>query len=295
MKRFASLFLIFVAAAAVSAQTPVAKDVQVLGQKIHYLEAGSGPTVILLHGLGGDASNWAATVPALSKSFHVFVPDQIGFGASDKPLANYRVGMLVDFLDGFCKKLAITKATVVGNSLGGWTAMAFTIAHPDKVERMVLVDSAGFSFEHLGGSKPTREMLEVMNVSTVEGAKTLIGIIFANKSMATDAVAETFLAEHLRRNDGYTIERFIDSLMRGEDVVDGKLAKIKVPTLVVWGREDLLTPLAGGKMMANEIAGSEIVILDRCGHVPQIECAAPFNAALIKFLSGGTAQPTAQR
>jgi 2-hydroxy-6-oxonona-2,4-dienedioate hydrolase len=283
------------AASALWAQAPAPKEVQVFGQKIHYLEAGSGPTVILLHGLGGDASNWAATIPALSKSFHVFVPDQIGFGASDKPLANYRVGMLVDFLDGFCKKLAIAKATIVGNSLGGWTAMAFTLAHPDKVDRMVLVDSAGFSFEHLGGSKPTREMLEVMNVSTVEGAKTLLGVILANKAMATDAVAENFLAEHLRRNDGYTIERFIDSMLRGEDVVDGKLAKIKVPTLVVWGREDLLTPLAGGKMMANEIAGSEIVILDRCGHVPQIECAAPFNAALLKFLGSGTAQPTAQR
>jgi 2-hydroxy-6-oxonona-2,4-dienedioate hydrolase len=287
--------LILGLAPAIWAQAPAPKDVQVFGQKIHYVEAGSGPTVILLHGLGGDASNWAATIPVLSKSFHVFVPDQIGFGASDKPLANYRVGMLVDFLDGFCKKLAITKATIVGNSLGGWTAMAFTLAHPEKVERMVLVDSAGFSFEHLGGSKPTREMLEVMNVSTVEGAKTLIGVIFANKAMATDAVAETFLAEHLRKNDGYTMERFIDSILRGEDVVDGKLAKIKVPTLLVWGREDLLTPLPSGKMMANEIAGSEIVILDKCGHVPQIECAAPFNAALLKFLSSGTAQPTAQQ
>ena len=138
-------------------------------------------------------------------------------------------------------------------------------------------------------------MLEVMNVSTVQGAKTLLGIILANKSMATDAVAENFLAEHLRRNDGYTIERFIDSLLRGEDVVDGKLGGIKVPTLVVWGREDLLTPLPGGKMMANEIVGSEIVILDHCGHIPQLECSAPFNAALVKFLGAGTAQPTAER
>src|SRR5258708_9998087 len=292
-KRFTVFILLSVSA--VWSQAPASKDVQVFGQKIHYLEAAPGPSVTLLHGLGGDAHNWAATVPALSKSFHVFVPAQLGCGASDKPLANYRVGMLVDFLDGFCKKLGITKATVVGNSLGGWTAMAFTLAHPEKVERMVLVDSAGFSFEHLGGSKPTREMLEVMNVSTVQGAKTLLGIILANKSMATDAVAENFLAEHLRRNDGYTIERFIDSILRSDDVVDAKLAGIKVPTLVVWGREDLLTPLPGGKMMAHEIPGSEIVILDHCGHVPQIECSAPFNAALIKFLGAGAAQPTANR
>src|SRR5260370_27842243 len=100
MKRFTAFALL--AASALWAQAPAPKEVQVFGQKIHYLEAGSGPAVILLHGLGGDASNWAATIPALSKSFHVFLPDQIGFGASYKPRATYRVGSLVDFLVASC-------------------------------------------------------------------------------------------------------------------------------------------------------------------------------------------------
>ena len=143
------------------AQAPASKQVEVFGQKIHYLEAGSGPNVILLHGLGADATNWAMNTSMLAKSFHVFVPDQIGFGESDKPMINYRVGTLVDFLDGFYKKVGITKATVVGNSLGGWAAMAFTLAHPDKVERMVLVDSAGYSFEKLGTqSRPSRRWMD---------------------------------------------------------------------------------------------------------------------------------------
>jgi pimeloyl-ACP methyl ester carboxylesterase len=116
-------------------------------------------TVILLHGLGADATNWAMNTAVLATSFHVLVPDQIGFGESDKPLINYRVGTLVDFLDGFYKKVGVSKATVVGNSLGGWTALAFTLAHPEKVERMVLVDSAGYSFEKLGGVKPSTETL----------------------------------------------------------------------------------------------------------------------------------------
>jgi|SRR5215471_18285988 len=76
-------------------------QVQVFGQKIHYLEAGSGPVVILLHGLGGDATNWVQTIPALAARYHVFVPDQVGFGQSDKPLIDYRVSTLVDFLDEF--------------------------------------------------------------------------------------------------------------------------------------------------------------------------------------------------
>jgi 2-hydroxy-6-oxonona-2,4-dienedioate hydrolase len=287
MKRLA--LSIFVVAAVAWAQAPASKQVDVFGQKIHYLEAGSGPNVILLHGLGADATNWAANTSLLAKSFHVYVPDQIGFGESDKPLINYRVATLVDFLDGFCKKLGIAKASIVGNSLGGWTAMAFTLTHPDKVEKMVLVDAAGYSFDRLGQPKPTREMLEALNPSTVAASKAVLGIILANKAMATDGLAEQLFTGHLKHNDGYTIDRFIDSILRGEDVVDGRLGAIKAPTLVVWGREDALTPLAGGKLMATEIAGAESVILDHCGHVPQLECSGAFNTALLKFLGAGAA------
>jgi len=280
-------------AAVALAQAPASKTVDVFGQKIHYLEAGFGPNVILLHGLGGDASNWALSVPLLAKSFHVYVPDQIGFGESDKPLINYRVATLVDFLDGFTKKVGITKASIVGNSLGGWAAMGYTLAHPDKVEKMVLVDSAGYSFDKLGGPRPTHEMLEGLNPSTLAGAKGVLAIVLANKAMINDAVAEQMLTSHLKHNDGYTIDKFIDSILRSEDVVDGKLGAIKAPTLVIWGREDALVPLAAGKMLATEIPGAGSVILDHCGHVPQLECAVPFNAALMKFLAAGTGQSTA--
>jgi len=294
MKKPTLLTVVVLLASAVHAQTPASKQVEVFGQKIHYVEAGSGPTVILLHGLGGDVGNWAATVPALAKSFHVLAPDQIGFGDSAKPLIDYRVATLVDFLDGFCKKLGVNKAAVVGNSLGGWTAMAFTLAHPDKVERMVLVDSAGYSLSRSGQPVPP-DVLRGLNPSTVEGSKNLMKVIFANQAIVTDEFAERAFAEHLRKNDGYTIDRFIDSILLNQDVLDGKLGGIKVPTLIIWGREDALTPLAGGQMMAKEIAGSETVILDRCGHVPQMECAGPFNAALLKFLGSGSSQPATSR
>src|ERR1700693_6165326 len=220
------IVLSIVTASVIWAQSPASKQVEVFGQKIHYLEAGSGPNVILLHGLGADAANWAMNTSVLAQSFHVYVPDQIGFGESDKPMINYRVGTLVDFLDGFCKKLGIAKATVVGNSLGGWTAMAFTLAHPDKVERMVLVDSAGYSFEKLGGPKPTKETLDGLNPATVAASKAVMALILANKALATDQIAEQLFASHLRKNDGYTIERFIESILRGEDVVDGKLGAV---------------------------------------------------------------------
>lgn len=287
MKRIVAVAFGLLAALTAWAQAPASKQVEVFGQKIHYVEAGSGPTVILLHGLGGDASNWALTVPALAKSFHVFVPDQIGFGASDKPMINYRVATLVDFLDGFYKKTGITKAVVVGNSLGGWTAMAFTLAHPDKVERMVLVDAAGLSPKHTGTPDIDRNALQALNPSTLAGTKALLQTILANKAIATDEFVAQAFAQHMQRNDGYTINQFIDSVLRGEDFLDGKLGSIKIPTHVIWGREDGLTPLATGKVMAGDIPGAEMTVLDHCGHVPQIECAAAFNAALLKFLNSG--------
>jgi pimeloyl-ACP methyl ester carboxylesterase len=277
-----------VIAAPICAQQVTEHDVQVFGQKIHYLEAGAGPAVILLHGLGGDATNWAQTLPVLATQYHVFAPDQIGFGKSDKPFIDYRVSTLVDFLDEFCAKLGIGKASVVGNSLGGWTALAFTLTHADKVDRMILVDSAGYSSARLGGPKPSRDALRTLNASTLEGDRTLMRLIFYHQQMISDGFVRAAFASKLQKNDGYTVDQFIESIVREEDVVDGKLGAIKAPTLIVWGREDRLIGLATAKALAEDISGAKTVILDECGHVPHIECAAPFNKVLLDFLSGGS-------
>src|SRR5215204_4964219 len=144
---FAPLFTLCLAAAA-AAQVPAAqpqKEAVVFGQKIKYVEAGSGPVVVLLHGLGGNSTNWAFNTPALAQKFRVVVPDQVGFGQSDKPLINYRVGTYVDFLDKFLAELKVERATLVGNSMGGWVAALYALRYPAKVERLVLVDSAGFA------------------------------------------------------------------------------------------------------------------------------------------------------
>ena len=274
------------AAAAGSAQTPAVADKQaeVFGQQIHYQEAGSGPVVILLHGLGGDVSNWAPTIPALAKQYHVYAIDQIGFGQSAKPMIAYRVATLVDFLHGFYKQVGITKATLVGNSLGGWTAAAFTIAYPDKVEKLVLVDAAGYSPER-SGLKLTRETLQLLNPATLADLKRTLGTIFYNKALITDATVEQFFAQKLKRGDGYTISQFLETALTGQDFLDSKVKQIKAPTLVIWGRQDELTPLTMGEAFAQDIAGAEKAYLDKCGHVPQIECAAAFNTALLKFLN----------
>ena len=241
-----------------AAQSAVAdKSVTVYGVKIHYQEAGSGPAVILLHGLGGDVSNWAQTIGPLSQKYRVIVPDQIGFGRSDKPMINYRVGTLVDFLDGFYKELKLDRASLVGNSLGGWTAAAYALAHPEKVERLVLVDAAGFAIT--GDVDP--RILNGLNPSTRDAVKQVMSLVFYNKQIyASDAAVDLLFARKMTAGDGYTIQRFIDSITRGEDVLDNRLGAVKQPTLIIWGREDGLTPIAMGERFKKEIPGS-----DACG------------------------------
>ena len=95
------------------------KFISVYGQKIHYVEAGSGTTVILLHHLGGDLSDWDKTIPMLSTKHHVIAFDQIGTGQSDKPFINYRPATWVDFLNRVYEELKISSASLVGHSMGG--------------------------------------------------------------------------------------------------------------------------------------------------------------------------------
>jgi pimeloyl-ACP methyl ester carboxylesterase len=270
-----TLFVVSVA----NAQT--AKEVLVFGQKIQYVEAGTGPTVILLHGLGGSSQVWSFNIGPLAEKFHVVVPDQIGFGKSDKPLVNYRIRTYVDFLDQFCKQLKIERATLVGNSMGGWIAAMFTAQFPDRVDKLVLVDAAGY--------RPPKDFdmstLFGLNPTTREGMKVLVGKVFYNKALQSDALIDQSIAVRLAAGDGYTINSITESIIRGEDFLDDVVKTIKRPTLLIWGRQDGLVPLAEGEHFNKDIAGSKLIVIDQCGHVPNVEKPGEFNAALLKFLN----------
>lgn len=278
------VFLIAIAfCVATLANAQTSKEVVIFGQKIHYVEAGSGPTVILLHGLGGSSQVWQLNIAALAEKYHVVVPDQIGFGKSDKPLVNYRIRTYVDFLDQFCKQLRIERASLVGNSMGGWIAAAFTAAFPDRVDKLLLVDAAGY--------KPPKDLdtrtFYGLNPTTREGMKVLVAKVFYNKLFLTDAAIDQSIAVRLAAGDGYTINSITESIIRGEDFLDDAVKTIKRPTLLIWGRQDGLVPLAEGEHFNRDIAGSKLVVFDQCGHMPQIEKPAEFNAAVLKFLGEG--------
>jgi pimeloyl-ACP methyl ester carboxylesterase len=258
---------------------PAEKTVQVFGQKIVFYEAGAGPNVILIHGLGADASSWMFNIAALSEKYHVLALDQIGFGQSSKPLVDYKIGTFVDFLHEFMRVLRIPQATLVGSSLGGWIAADFAARYPQMVEKLVLVDAAGI--KPTGDPRPAVDL----NPATLEGTRRVLESIVYDKRWVNDQMVQQAFEKRLRTSDGYTIERVLAGVFAGHQYLDDKLGAIHAPTLAAWGRNDELAPLSAGERFQKGIAGAKIVVFDQCGHIPQVEKAAEFNRTILEFLA----------
>ncbi len=260
---------------------PPEKTAAVYGQNIHYIEAGQGPAVILLHGLGGSKEAWLANFAALVSKYHVYALDQLGCGHSDKPMIDYKIATWSDFLQGFMQSQNIPKATLVGNSLGGWIATEFAVQHPEMVDKLVLVDAAGLAGNIQGFPADIRIDL---NPSTIAGWRTLLQSIFYDKTIVTDEDAMHLFANRMRNNDGYTVERALAGFAAVPQFEDDKLKSIHAPTLVVWGRNDELISVDRAKKFGSGIPGAKVVVFEQCGHVPQIEKPEEFNRALLEFL-----------
>ncbi|CAN5865794.1 alpha/beta fold hydrolase [soil metagenome] len=283
LKNLTAVYLwIFILSLAIFGQAPQEKTATVFGAKIRYLEAGDAakPTVILLHGLGAQAESWQLNIAALSQNYRVIAPDQIGFGKSDKPLLKYRVGTYVDFLDKFMSELKIEKASLVGNSMGGWVAGFFAIKYPLKVEKIVLVDAAGLMPKEIDFDR-----IYQLNNSTRDEVRGNLKLIFANPALANnEALVDQFMTQRILAGDGYTINSLIESIKRKEDFLDARLGEIKKPTLIIWGKQDGLIPITDAERFNKGIANSQLVVFDNCGHVPPFEKAADFNKRVLEFL-----------
>ena len=258
---------------------PPEKTAKVYGQEIHYYDRGTGASVILLHGMVGTATDWALTLGPLAKRYHVYALDQIGFGHSDKPKIEYKISTFVDFLREFMRVKHIPKATIVGNSVGGWIAVDFAATHSDLVDRLVLVDA-------LGLDTPVHHNVPVdMNPSTMEGTRQVWEFLFYNRKLVTDAMVRTTWKHRQQDGDRDTIQRLVAALVAGNEFEDSKVGSIRAPALLIWGRNDVATPLEFGEHFHQAMPGSKLVVIDQCGHVPQIEKPAEFNKALAEFLA----------
>jgi pimeloyl-ACP methyl ester carboxylesterase len=269
-----------------AAARPEEKTVAVFGQTIHYWDVGSGPVVVLVHGLGSrKEGDWGRVVAPLSQKYRVVALDQIGFGQSDKPLIDYRIQTYVDFLNEFLHQLKIEKVRLVGESLGGWISALYSLetssdAHMVPVEKLVLVDAAG-----LQQSQPIPDL----NPSTLASERNLLQVVFYDSSWVTDELVKKDLTERIAANISYTVRSILGNPGLAAERLDGRLGNIHVPTLVLWGKQDALLPIASGERYAKEIPGAKLVSFDKCGHVPPIEKTAEFLSAVTEFLGGNAA------
>ncbi|MGE5242627.1 MAG: alpha/beta fold hydrolase [Betaproteobacteria bacterium] len=283
-----ALLLVAVAASAQQMPGVTAKDVTVYTFKLHYLEAGQGPPVILLHGLGGDGSRWGPNITPLAKDFHVFALDQIGFGQSDKPLANYHTGMLADFLAGFMKAVNLPKASLVGNSMGASVALYMAVHYPQLVDRIVLADGGGYRSP--GPAAPRRaptaadiHRRQIQNGVTHEETKEFFRVLFHNKDLVTDQMVDAQLPMRLR--SAFAISKIQEAGEKGlGSLTEAEVRGVKAPTLIVWGRYDELANPAGADRLERAIPGAKKVMVDDCGHMPQLEKPEVFNRLVRDFL-----------
>ena len=260
-----------------------AKDAfaEVFGVKLHYTDTGTGSVVLLLHGLADDVHVWDRVAGPLSQHYRVVALDFPGFGQSGKPTIDYRVATLVDFVDGFLDALHIEHAAMVGNSLGGWVAAAFALARPRRVSALVLVDAAGYAdlARTLGPAG-----MRALRLASRDDLRYLAPLTFHDPRYSSDAAIDAGFAERMTAGDGYAVSRIVEAMGRRDDVLDGRLAGIRAATLIVWGEEDRLIPAAFARRFAHDIRGARLLMLPRCGHMPQVECPEPFDAALERFL-----------
>jgi pimeloyl-ACP methyl ester carboxylesterase len=276
------LLLVFVVPAFGQGQ-PADKTITVFGQSIHYFDMGSGPVVVLLHGLGSRKEDWLPVLEPMAQKYRLLVPDQIGFGKSDKPLLDYSIQTYVDFLNEFLRQLKVEKASLVGESLGGWIAGLYAAeisggAHLIPVEKLVLVDAGGLKQD---------QPLPDLNPSSLAAMRGLMEAVFYDTSWLSEDALRKIFTDKLAVKDGYTVRSILSNPSRETQRLDDRLGNIKVPTLVTWGKQDKLLPIASGERYAAGIAGAKLVSFDKCGHVPPIEKTEEFVAAVRSFLGGG--------
>lgn len=256
---------------------PELRTTSYFGRNIRYYDIGSGPPLVLFHGIGGDADEWVFCFDALSASHRVIALDLLGFGRSDKPSISYCIEVFVEVMEPFLHKLDVARPTLIGASLGGWIAAAYALKSPKAVDNLVLVDAAGVWGD-------TKELPVDLHVSTRRHMREIMEMIFYDKRLATDELIDLAYKQHLERGDGYTIHRVLQNLRDGREFLDDKIAALTVPRLIIWGEEDELIPIATGRLMQRLIPGSRLEVIPQCGHLPAFEKPIEFIDHVLNFL-----------
>jgi len=259
------------------------KYIEAGGYRLHYFEAkpanGDGAPLLLIHGLGARGENWAKMIPAMAAhGFHVYAPDLPGYGRSSQPKdADYSISMEEAAMAAFAQAIHLPHAFVGGWSMGGWVAMKLAIDHPEMVDRLVVYDSAGLYFPANFGS-------ELFVPLDIKGLSRLAEVLSPDQHRRPipEFVGRAVL-QRIAKN-GWVVERSMNAMTTGRDLLDFRLHEIRQPTLVVWGSDDHLIPLSVGRRVHEEIPNSSLSIIEGCGHLAPLECWKPTAETTEMFL-----------
>jgi len=258
---------------------PEPETVEVGGKNIQYLKMGEGEgaPLLLIHGFGGDINIWVFNQEALAAESTVYALDLPGHGGSSKDVGEGDLASFVDVVAGFMDAMSIEKAHVFGHSMGGAVAGSLAIKHPERVQSLALIDSAGLGEEingdYIEGFIAANRRKEMKNALT---------LLFADQDLVNRQLVNDVIK--YKRLDGVdeALRKTADKLFpsgKQADVPD--ISNVEVPMLVVWGREDRIVPVSHSE---NVPENARVEVLDDTGHMPQMEAAGAVNRVIGEFL-----------
>jgi len=265
------------------------KTERILGVRVSLFDEGGGRPLLLVHG-GGSKLDWRANVEPLSQRLRVVAPDLPGFGRSEKPERDYTLEFYEQFLEQLVQGLGDARIALAGHSMGGLVAARFAAAHPDIVERLILVAPMGFGPE----IHPAIRLMQVPMIGpllgrpSLSGTRRLLQTLIAKRELITeDLVRETF---ELQRQPGAAraFASIFGKLVRPFRGVVARIpeasASLGPRTMVIWGKEDALIPCRHIDIARERLPGGRFLVFEGCGHFPQLEDPGRFNTAITDFL-----------
>ena len=259
------------------------------GVRVHYVEAGQGEAVVLVHGWNGSTFGFRHIIPELAQHFRVVAPDLKGFGYSARPArSDYSLSAQADLVRAFMRRLGIERAALVGHSMGGGVAMTLALRYPASVSRLVLVDSVTAREQRRGLRlglllRPLLPLMAAVGMRRSVVRRALRAVVHDPASATPEAVEAHFrplrMKGHLRAMGRQLVDRGRDAPLEPE--------RISQPTLILWGEHDRVIPIATGDELAVRIPNARLVRIRSAGHLPLEEQPESSNAALLRFLQEG--------
>ena len=249
----------------------------------------SKPTVVLVHGFASALETWAGVIPVLTKTHRVIALDLKGFGWTDRPEGDYSPDAQAKLVWHLLDQRGVKSSAIVAHSWGSSVALAASLQAPERVTRLALYDAWVYeeqlpTFFHWARADGVGEAL--FGLYYKERADERMALAFFDKKFVTERLVES-VDEALDRPG--TLAAAL-AAVRGQDYSDAqrRYGKIDKPTLLMWGREDIVTPIKYGERLSRDLPQSKLVVYPRCGHFPMIEALAASNRDLVQFLTEGT-------